>query len=165
MGAGFSLRRAKPDDIAWIMLTERLDGYDSVVGRWDEDRHGREMTGSDCSYFVCEQDGAPAGFAILRGWDSPERVTLLKRIAVSRPGEGMGSRLLAAVTDAVFGKTDAHRLWLGVFPDNIRARRAYEKAGFVAEGITRGSAWFGGAHRDELTMAILRPEWEARTAR
>lgn len=164
MGSGFSLRRATPDDIAWIMLTERLDGYDSVVGRWNEDRHRREMSGPDCCYLVCEQNGAPAGFAILRGWDSPERVTLLKRIAVSRPGEGTGSLLLAAIIDAVFSQTEAHRLWLGVFPDNIRARAAYEKAGFIAEGVARGSAWFGGIHRDELTMAILRPEWEARTA-
>lgn len=165
MGPGFGLRRGTPDDIAWIMRTERLDGYDGVVGRWDEGRHRREMTGSDCRYFVGELEGAPTGFVILRGWDSPERVTLLKRIAVSRPGQGMGSLLLAAVIDAVFSQTAAHRLWLGVFPDNIRARRAYEKAGFVAEGMARGSAWFGGLYRDELAMAILRPEWEARNGR
>ena len=27
------------------------------------------------------------------------------------------------------------------------------------EGIARGNAFFGGAHRDELLMALLRPEW------
>jgi RimJ/RimL family protein N-acetyltransferase len=48
-----------------------------------------------------------------------------------------------------------------VFPENARARRAYEAVGFRAEGVARGSAFFGGIYRDELIMAILRPEWTA----
>jgi hypothetical protein len=55
--------------------------------------------------------------------------------------------------------SDAHRVWLGVFPENERARRAYEAVGFKAEGVARGSAFFGGNYRDELIMAILRTEW------
>ena len=42
----------------------------------------------------------------------------------------------------------------------IVARRAYARAGFVAEGVARGSAFIGGKYRDELIMAILRTEWE-----
>jgi RimJ/RimL family protein N-acetyltransferase len=83
----------------------------------------------------------------------------VKRIAVSNPGNGLGRRLLAAVVCAIFRDTDAHRVWLGVFPENARARRAYEAVGFKAEGVARGSAFFGGIHRDELIMAILRTEW------
>jgi RimJ/RimL family protein N-acetyltransferase len=138
-----SLRRAGPDDIPFIMETERLDGYDQVVGRWDEARHRREIAGVDCIYLIGLEQGAAIGFAILRGWASPERVTLLKRIAVREPGKGYGTMLLRLVIDEVFRTTDTHRLWLGVFPENLRARRAYEKTGFVAEGVARGSAFFG----------------------
>jgi diamine N-acetyltransferase len=159
------LRRAAPDDIAFILETERLEGYDQLVGRWDETRHRKEIAGTDCTYFVGLRQAEPIGFAILRGWASPERVTLLKRIAVREPGKGNGSTLLRLVIDEVFRTTEAHRLWLGVFPENLRARRAYEKIGFVAEGVARGSAFFGGVHRDELTMAILRPEWQALASR
>jgi len=67
---------------------------------------------------------------------------------------------LTKVVDTAFKETDAWRVWLGVFPDNVRARRAYEAVGFRAEGVARGSAFFGGTHRDELVMALLRPEWE-----
>jgi RimJ/RimL family protein N-acetyltransferase len=154
------LRRAAADDIPFIMETERLEGYDQIVGRWDEARHRREISGTDCTYFIGSSGGTPFGFAILRGWASPERVTLLKRIAVREPGKGHGTMLLRLVVDEVFRTTDAYRLWLGVFPENLRARRAYEKIGFVAEGVARGSAFFGGVYRDELTMAILRPEWQ-----
>ena len=61
----------------------------------------------------------------------------------------------------MFEQTDAWRLWLGLFPENIRARRAYEAVGFQAEGVARGRAFFGGVHRDELIMSLLRPEWAA----
>ena len=64
-------------------------------------------------------------------------------------------------TQLQFRETDAHRLWLGVFPDNARARRTYAVLGFREEGIARGSAFFGGVHRDELVMALLRPDWVA----
>jgi diamine N-acetyltransferase len=45
-------------------------------------------------------------------------------------------------------------------PENARARRAYEAVGFQAEGIARGCAFVGNTYRDELIMALLRPEWE-----
>lgn len=156
------LRRGDLAHLPFIMATERLPGYDAVVGRWDEAYHRRALADRHHAYFVGFAQGEPVGFAILRDWVSPDRVTLLKRIAVARPGEGFGRHLLAKVTDAVFEQTEALRFWLGVFPDNVRAQRAYAAVGFRPEGVARGSAFFGGVYRDELTMAILRPEWERR---
>ena len=158
------LSRAAESDLAYVMATERSPGYDTLVGRWDEPRHRAALVDGRHAYFIA-RDGADAiGFTILRDWESPERVTLLKRIAVDRPGVGHGQAMLARLVDLVFRETAAHRFWLGVFPDNARARRAYERVGFRAEGVARGSAFFGGMHRDELVMAILRPDWEARRA-
>jgi RimJ/RimL family protein N-acetyltransferase len=157
-----TVTRADASAIPFIMATERTDGFDQLVGRWDEGKHRAALGDGRHAYFITRQDGAPVGFAILRDWASPERVTLVKRIAVSAPGQGHGRALLTSVIDAVFDETDAWRLWLGVFPDNIRAQKSYAAVGFRQEGIARGSAFFGGLHRDELVMALLRPEWEAR---
>ena len=155
------LAAATEADLPFIMETERRDGYVDLVGRWDAARHRAALTDGRHAYFVGGPDGqALAGFGILRDWASPERVTLLKRLAVAEPGQGHGRRLLAAIAAAVFERTEAHRLWLGVFPDNGRARRAYEATGFLAEGVARGNAFFGGVHRDELVMSLLRPDWE-----
>ena len=104
----------------------------------------------------------PIGFSILQGWGAAEQVTHIKRFAVVRPGEGLGKAFLRAVIGAVFAETTAWRLSLGLFPENLRARRAYEGVGFQAEGISRGSALFHGVNRDELVMSLLRPDW-ART--
>jgi RimJ/RimL family protein N-acetyltransferase len=153
--------RAGEAAIPFVMATERIPGFEQLVGRWEDTQHQSALADGRHVYFVGYDGSEPIGFAILRDWGSRERVVLVKRIAVSRPGFGYGRTLLAKVVDAVFKGTDAWRVWLGVFPENIRARRAYEAVGFRPEGIARGCAFFGGAYRDELVMALLRPEWEA----
>lgn len=157
----FRLVRATEDDLPFIMATERLEGYGALVGRWEEQRHRAAFLDGSHAYFIGFDGATPIGFVMLRFWDSPERITLVRRVAVTRPGEGRGRRLLGAVVERVFRDTSAYRLQIGLFPENLRARRAYEAVGFVAEGISRCSAFFDGGYRDELVMSLLRPEWEA----
>jgi len=161
---GLDLVRAEQSHVPFIMATERGEGYEALVGSWDEARHRAALADGSHACFVGYEAGEPIGFAILRFWDSPERVTLVRRVAVVRPGQGHGRRLLAAVVDRAFRETQVHRLQIGLFPHNLRARRAYEAVGFKAEGVSRGSAFFHGEHRDELVMSLLRPEWEAGAA-
>ncbi|MER9568955.1 GNAT family N-acetyltransferase [Mesorhizobium opportunistum] len=160
-----TLRRVAAADIPFIMRTERLEGYEALVGRWEEARHMAALADSRYAYFVAEADGTPLGFAILRDWASPEHATLVERVAVAEPGRGLGTAMMRAVVDAAFTETDVHRLWICCFPENLRARRSYETIGFVAEGVARSSAFFRGEHRDELVLSLLRPEWDARARR
>ena len=160
--ASLAVTRADASVIPFIMATERTAGFEQFVGRWDAAKHRAALADDRHAYFLARTQNAPVGFAILRDWASPERVTLVKRIAVASPGQGIGRALLNAVVDAAFSETKVWRLWLGVFPDNIRAQKSYRAVGFQPEGVARGSAFFGGVHRDELMMALLRPEWQAR---
>ena len=155
----FELRRGTAVDIPFIMATERLPGYEGLVGRWSEDQHREALTESRYAYFIAELETRKIGFVLVRDWNSTEHVTLIKRIAVAEPGNGHGKLLLAHLVDRIFSDTSAYRVCLGLYPDNTRARRAYESVGFRAEGVSRGSAFFNGVHRDELVMALLRPEW------
>ena len=148
------------------MAIERTPGYEAVLGRSDEGWHRAALSDPRMAYFVGALGSETIGFAIVRDWAAPERVAHIKRFAVVQPGQGYGKPFIRAVVDAVFERTSAFRLSLGLFPENARARRLYEGAGFKPEGVSRGSAFLGGAHRDELVMAILRPEWaRAREAR
>jgi RimJ/RimL family protein N-acetyltransferase len=153
--------RADVSAIPFVMATERGAGFEQFVGQWEEAQHRAALADGRHVYFIGRDGAEPAGFAVVRDWGSPERVTLIKRMAVCRPGRGHGRALLAHVVDVIFKETNAWRVWLSVFPENGRARRAYEVVGFQAEGIARGSASLGDMHRDELVMALLRPEWEA----
>jgi len=139
--AGITFERASKGDVPFIMATERTDGYDAFVGRWDKARHLAALDDRNYAYFIAREADDPVAFTIVRDWASPERATCVKRIVVSRPGNGVGRRLLRAVVDTIFGDTHAHRVWLGVFPENARARRVYEAIGFKAGGIARGSAF------------------------
>jgi RimJ/RimL family protein N-acetyltransferase len=141
------------------MATERREGYETILGRSDEAWHRGALVDKRYAYFLAFDDDEPMGFAILRDWDAPERVTHIKRIAVTEPDRGYGKAFLNLILDSVFGETQAYRLSLGLFPENLRARRVYEGVGFKAEGISRGSAYFQGVNRDELVMAIVRPDW------
>jgi RimJ/RimL family protein N-acetyltransferase len=148
-------------DLPFIMAAERLAGYEKLVGRWSEAQHRAALNDGRHAYFVARIGAQDVGFAIVRDWASAERATHIKRMAVVQPGRGHGKALLAQLVERIFRDTEAHRIWLGVFPDNVRARRAYEATGFKAEGVARGSAFFGGVYRDELVMALLRPEWSS----
>jgi len=157
--ARLQLVRPTLADVPFIMATERGEGYERWLGRSDHGWHCAALSDGRFAYFIARLDDEPIGFAILRDWGSSERIAHIKRLAVVRPGEGLGKPFLRALVDAAFQQTDAYRLSLGLFPDNLRARRAYETAGFKAEGVSRGSAFFGGVNRDELVMSMLRPEW------
>ena len=162
MTAGaLQLVRGSDEDIAFVMATERLSGFEQLVGRWSEAQHRDALSDGRHAYFIARLGSEAVGFAIVRDWASAECVAHIKRLVVSQPGRGHGKALLAELVEIIFQNTDAHRIWLGVFPENTRARRAYEAVGFQAEGVARGNAFFGGAHRDELVMALLRPDWAA----
>ena len=156
---------ARLDDIPAIMALERGEGYEDMVGRWSDEQHAVEMALPGSHYLVAhDAGGAPQGFVMLQRLDDPDLCAYLRRIAVARPGEGLGAALLDAALAHVFGTTPAHRLQLLVYAENERARRAYARAGLVEEGLLRDIRRLpDGRFRSMLMMSILRPEWEART--
>jgi RimJ/RimL family protein N-acetyltransferase len=77
-------------------------------------------------------------------------------------GQGYGTAAVGEVLRAGFEELGLHRVHLGVFPENPRAVRCYEKCGFRHEGLMRQARLKGGQWRDLVTMAILREEWEGR---
>lgn len=158
-----SLRLAMPADIPFIMQTERLPGYEATVGQWDAERHAHEMAAPSNRYFIFDDDGAPAAFAILQGIDDGEGNIYLKRIAVTRQGAGIGKSAIGALQDWVFRSLpSAHRLYLHYSARNARGHRLYQWAGFVNEGADREAfVATDGARVDRVRVSILRREWAA----
>ncbi len=162
MSEVFAIDLATPDDIPAIMAIERLPGYDMLVGRWEEAQHREEMARPSTRYFALREAGALAGFAIVLGLDDANARAHLKRIAVAHPGQGDGARLLRGLIDALFAETGTNRLDLDVFVGNDRAKKAYETAGFLAEGVMREHHRSSdGSYRDVWLMSILRRDWLA----
>ena len=157
-----SVEPASEADIPAIMAVERTPGFEGLVGRWTREQHEAEMARPSVRYFVLRDHGEVRGFALLQRVGESDGRVHLKRIAIAEPGAGSGGRLLAAVQRWLFTETETNRLDLDVFVANERARRAYEKAGFVVEGRLREyhASPDGGLH-DVWFMSILRREWES----
>ena len=74
--------------------------------------------------------------------------------------QGYGSDALRAMLAFGFGELRLERIWLDVYAYKDRARRVYERLGFVHEGTLRHGLFRAGAFHDVHRMAILRAEWE-----
>lgn len=162
MGELIAIRRADAADIAFVMSVERLPGYADLVGEWSREQHQAKLADGDYGYFLALAAGEPAGFAIVKGVDDPMGNLCLHRIAVAKPGGGVGAAFIARICAWAFGNPAVDRLWLDVLPDNAVARRAYGKLGFVEEGVMRRALRYpDGRRADLLLMSLLRPEWLA----
>lgn len=109
--ADITLRPATGDDIAFVMATERMPGYDAYIGKSGEDKHRSRLADPDSAYLIGVDDtGNPAGFVIVWHLDDPGGNVLIKRVAVSLPEKGTGSALMRLAIDWAYNETAAHRL-------------------------------------------------------
>ncbi len=95
------------------------------------------------------------------GWCDVEPVSrpILAHVGVLGMGllpgyreRGIGRELMAAALDASRAR-GLEKVELGVFADNERARRLYERMGFVVEGVRSKRIKIDGRYRDEVLMA------------
>jgi RimJ/RimL family protein N-acetyltransferase len=95
---------------------------------------------------------------------------ILKKVAaqpLSRPwtpprgrDRGLGTESVRMIVGYGFEQLRMHRIVLEVYSHNPRARRVYEKVGFVAEGVLRDALRWDGEWIDATVMSILAPEWD-----
>jgi RimJ/RimL family protein N-acetyltransferase len=76
---------------------------------------------------------------------------------------GYGSEAIRLLLRYAFDDLGLHRVDLLVIAYNARAIRAYEKCGFVREGVLRESALVDGVRHDDILMSILEPEYRTRS--
>ena len=73
-------------------------------------------------------------------------------------GHGDGTEAHRLLARYLFAHTTAHRIEASTETGNLAERRALEKAGFTAEGISRGIGWRDGEWRDGVTYSLLRTD-------
>ena len=104
---------------------------------------GRVPVGG-CSLFQIETSSRSAVLGIWLGkpyWDA-----------------GLGTDAVRTLCRFGFDHMNLQRIELTVFDTNARARRAYEKVGFVMEGTRRRSEFVDGRHVDSSLMGLLAEE-------
>jgi RimJ/RimL family protein N-acetyltransferase len=73
---------------------------------------------------------------------------------------GIGTECTKLMVVYGLEKLNLNRIWLGVNADNLGGVHAYEKAGFVREGVLRQEQYRNFRYYDVIRMSILRTEYE-----
>jgi RimJ/RimL family protein N-acetyltransferase len=126
-----------------------------------------DETDSNVVFAMCDaNDGAIVGTCGLYSIDWIVRRAQFN-ILIGEPrawNRGLGTEATELILEYAFSKLNLAVVHLGVNADNERAIRAYEKAGFVREGLRRRFIYRNGRYYDLVYMGILREEFSQRSA-
>ncbi|GAA4077086.1 GNAT family protein [Streptomyces shaanxiensis] len=110
--------------------------------------------------------GELVGEVVLYEWDAKARSCTFRTLIGPRGRDrGLGTEAIRLIVGHGFEQLGLHRIELEVYGHNHRALRAYEKVGFVVEGVRREADLRDGEWVDWVVMAILDREWPARHGR
>lgn len=154
--------RAEDADATLAIVREAAEEARGIITRPEEIRSlaEQQVKLAEASlateiFLVAEADGRVVGILGLhRGARAANRHTaeIGLTVAASHRGRGIG-RLLMVAAETWARRMGVAKLRLGVFSDNLAARRLYERLGYVEEGILRGQYLVAGAAKDEVLMA------------
>ncbi|MFD4555772.1 GNAT family N-acetyltransferase [Streptomyces sp. NPDC058469] len=104
--------------------------------------------------------GELLGEVVLYEWDPAARSCTFRTLIGPRGrGRGIGTEATRLIVGYGFEQLGLHRVQLEVYGHNHRARRVYEKVGFVVEGVRREAQLRDGEWVDEVVMGVLDREW------
>jgi diamine N-acetyltransferase len=149
-------RRWANDPELMRLLDRARPVSDEEHERWFAGLQGR----ADCVYFAIETvEGARhIGNVWLWDIDSRHRRAELRIIIGGEEdhGRGAGTEAITLLCDYGFERLNLHKVYAYVLGINERARRAFEKAGFVLEGTLREDRWVDDAYTDVYLLGKLR---------
>jgi ribosomal-protein-alanine N-acetyltransferase len=141
---------------------------------WGPYRAQREAAAWIASLPAHRDEGSALEFAITDAHDIPLGVIAV--LEVSRRdrrcvigiwlgrahwGSGVGDESEALLAHLVFGPLRMERLSAWVDVNNARSQRAFERLGFVNEGVLRAFQRHADERRDLIAYSLLREEWQA----
>lgn len=138
-----------------------------VQGRWKAEREAGDVLFGVWSITPCESKehhdvyyncigtcGLHSHREIYRSWEA--RFLIFDADAV---GKGIGKEVTRLLTGYAFKRLNAHRVWLGVSEDNLRAVKCYLDCGYRLEGRLRDELYYDGKYHAALRMSVLEDEW------
>lgn len=169
VGKKIRLRPVEPDDVPLLQrwmndppAQKWLGGLLPRSGRAEQAWAARASTDPTRPTFIIQtRRGLDIGLIMLRVSEAHAELGI--GIHNSRYWDrGYGQDAVEVFVDGAFRAMPLHRIELFVLPDNVRAIRCYEKAGFTREGLLRKYQFARGKMRDVVVMSILHEEWMLR---
>jgi RimJ/RimL family protein N-acetyltransferase len=150
--------------LAWVNdpeLSRLLDRALPVTATEHEQWFRGLSDRADCRYFAVEtSEGRHLGNVWLWNIDRRHR-RAEARIVIGDPAgtdRGIGTQALGLLTTFAFDSMGLHKLYAYVLAFNLRAKRAFEKAGFQIEGLLRADRWSDAGWDDVYLLARLQED-------
>jgi len=173
-GTLVALRAREPEDaerfVAWHSDPETMLWWDRTYPPVPVEAMAARIAGSGAPSFaehlysiVALDTGAHIGGCALFSVSAEHRHAALGMMIgdAAYRGRGYGTDAVRTLCQLAFERMNLVRVTLTVFPENVAGRRAYERCGFVEEGVQRRAAWKHGAWHDLVHMALLRDDHHA----
>ncbi|ADG82776.1 GNAT family N-acetyltransferase [Thermincola potens] len=128
----------------------------------EEKRFERQLEEYSVLRLIIENEkGVPIGFMSVTEIDKFNRKVELGMLIGEKKywGQGYGTDALLTVINYLFNKLGFNRVGVEVFRYNERARRLYEKLGFVQEGVQREGLYKNGTYVDIILMGLLKKDF------
>jgi RimJ/RimL family protein N-acetyltransferase len=105
--------------------------------------------------------GQCVGEVVFNEWTEPNRSCNFRTILGPHGrNRGLGTESIRMFIGYGFEQLGLHRISLQVINFNPRARRVYDKTGFVAEGVLREEHQWADQWIDVTIMSVLAHEWD-----
>lgn len=153
----------------WGSYDRRYQSLDDFLADTAGDAHyfdGSDVAKGRC-FTIEPLEGTAAGTVI--GMINHNEIDVAQRsteidVVVGHPAyreRGYGTDAVRELLRFLFEVVGLHRVWLGTYEYNGRARRVYEKLGFVQEGLMREADFVDGRWVNAVIYGILEDEFRA----
>jgi len=148
------------DNILNIIQIERKNS--EFIGQYDFERHRAVIESDDEIHLSIfnKSNNSLIGHIILAGLENTNDSIEFRRIVISKKGCGFGKASIDLIKKYCFENLKAHRIWLDVYSDNVRAIGLYKCQGFRIDGLLRDSVKQNGKYRSLVIMSILKNDFE-----
>lgn len=159
------LVEAQSDDIDYIIGMEHQEENRHFIWQGTYEEHEQEIADFwHMLYLVKEKETLEEVGYFLAHIDDKSHRFELRRIAVSRKGQGYGEEIIRALMRVAFEEKDINRFWLDVYPTNGVGISLYERLGMKREGTLRQNYRNDeGIYIDQIIYSILKEEWKNNT--
>jgi RimJ/RimL family protein N-acetyltransferase len=154
------LRAATADDLPVLVALAQSPGVAPFLATSAAESLPAALGAADETLLAIEVDGSLAGGARLVVRVARHRLAEVRTLMLDPDlhGRGHGVAAVRALADLAFGRHGLHRLEAEVLGDNGAGARAFERAGFVREGIRRRAWQRGGTWQDGILFGRLADE-------
>jgi RimJ/RimL family protein N-acetyltransferase len=147
-GLAVYLPMSMMDEQGWLERASQREQPEKPLAIEMRDRKDWRLIGN-CGFFNIEWTHRAAEFGIMIGDKSVWN-------------QGYGTEAVQLILQHGFETLNLNRIYLRVYSTNPRAKRVYEKAGFILEGTMREAVYKHGKYANVHFMGVLRSEWDAR---